>query len=66
MTLGRYLLNVAEAADRLLNAIALGDPLQTISHRANDARKRGEEWACVLCKVLDIFQKDHCTKAAKT
>jgi hypothetical protein len=66
MTFGRYVLNVAEAFDRLLNAILLGDPMQTISHRAYLARQHNQEWACLLCKVLDFFQKDHCAKAADT
>lgn len=42
------------------NALAGGDPRETISSRAGKAQKAGRRWACVLCRLLDLVQKDHC------
>lgn len=53
--------------DCLCNAIALGDPNESISSRAGKARADGREWACALCAVLGYFATliagkptDHC------
>ena len=57
-----YLINQLIALDQVANAILGGYPDETISLRA--ARERdlnGKKWACVLCRVLDWFEKDHCT-----
>lgn len=57
-----YLINLLVAIDQVGNAILGGYPDETISLRA--ARERDlndKEWACILCKFLDLFQKDHCT-----
>jgi hypothetical protein len=50
------------------NALAGGDPLETISSRAGKARVNGKEWACVLCAFLGWVASiiagkptDHCT-----
>lgn len=56
-----YLFNLLIAFDQSVNAILGGYPDETISLRS--ARERdinNKKWACVLCKVLDVFQKDHC------
>ncbi|WP_234015477.1 hypothetical protein [Burkholderia sp. BE12] len=49
--------------DCLGNAIAGGDPRETISSRAGKAMNNGRVWGCVLCRFLNIFQKDHCLKS---
>lgn len=59
----RYLFNILIALDQLLNALAKGDPDETISSRAGKYVVRGRGWfPCQLCKLLDIVfrQKDHC------
>jgi hypothetical protein len=57
----RWLRQVLRGLDHLLNAILGGDATQTVSLRAALARDTGTRWGCILCKVLDWFQKDHCT-----
>jgi hypothetical protein len=49
--------------DCLGNALAGGDPLETISSRAGKAMKNGRLWGCVLCRFLNLFQTNHCVKA---
>jgi len=60
----RKYLGIAIAIDRAANASLNGDYNETISSRANRARLNGSRWGCILCKFLDLFQKDHCQKAA--
>lgn len=50
------------ALDQLLNTLFNGYPDETISSRAAKAKKRGAAWGCILCKILDWFDKDHCEK----
>ncbi|HEY6019486.1 MAG TPA: hypothetical protein VIY48_06185 [Candidatus Paceibacterota bacterium] len=38
--------------DCLGNALAFGDPRETISSRAGKARNAGRTWGCVLCAFL--------------
>lgn len=61
--LGRYLLNWARWLDEGLNVLTGGDANETMSSRAGKALKNGRTWACVLCRFLDLFQKDHCLKS---
>lgn len=49
--------------DCLANALTGGDPRETISSRAGKALANGRRWACVLCRFLNVFQKDHCIKS---
>lgn len=51
---------VAVAIDQLFNALFNGDEDETISSRAEKARLKGKRWGCVLCRVLDWLDKDHC------
>lgn len=60
----RYGWNLLIAFDQLLNAILGGNPDETLSHRAKRARDAGRRWGCVLCRVLDLFDRDHCDKAS--
>lgn len=58
--IGLYLLNILKALDRLANAVTGGAGDETISSRAGKAQEKGKRWACVLCRMLDLFQRDHC------
>lgn len=59
-----YLWNILRVEDRAANVILLlRDPRETISSSAGKAMLRGALWACVLCKFLNLFQKDHCLKS---
>jgi hypothetical protein len=51
------------AFDQLGNAAANGDPDETISSRAAKARIAGRAWGCVLCKLLDALDRDHCVSS---
>lgn len=57
-----YFFNVSVSFDELLNAISGGHPDETISSRASKARNNGKGWGCILCKVLNFFEEDHCDK----
>lgn len=63
---GDYLraLEVLKGYDRLGNAVANGYSKETISSRANRARSENNKWGCILCKILDDIEKDHCINAA--
>ena len=68
----RYGWRLAIAADQLANALAGGNPDETLSSRAHKARERwGRErkvrylWGCILCGALDALWKDHCRKSVE-
>jgi DNA polymerase III delta prime subunit len=52
--------------DQLANAATGGSEDETISSRANRAESNGRRWGCVLCRLLDKVEKDHCRKSAGT
>lgn len=54
---------VAIGFDQTGNAVLGGNPDETLSSRAARAMNRGERWGCILCKLLDHVQKDHCQKS---
>lgn len=54
---------VAVGYDQLLNVYLGGDEDETISSRAGRAALRGERWGCVLCRLLDRLDSDHCRKS---
>jgi len=58
-------LNIALMIDEASNVSANGRVDETISARAAKAQIAGKKWGCVLCKILDAIQKDHCTNALK-
>lgn len=62
---GHLAFNVLVALDQLANAVAGGQPRDTISARAYRAQQNGRAWGCLLCRALDRIQKDHCAKAAR-
>lgn len=58
----RYIWNILLTIDQGINTILGGDPDETISSRAAKRRKEGARWACILCKFLNIFDKNHCNE----
>lgn len=61
----QYVLNVLVAADALLNTILGGLPDETISARAARAQQAGRRWGCILCRLLDRLEQDHCALSLK-
>ncbi len=37
----------------------------TVSYHAARSRERGGTWGCVLCRLLDALDKNHCAKSLK-
>lgn len=58
-----YLMNLLISLDQLGNTILGGLPDETISSRAAKAKLQGKRWGCVLCKLLDKLDKNHCEKS---
>jgi hypothetical protein len=58
----RFLLNILVLLDEVVNTLTLGSPDETISSRAAKASAKGAWFPCLLCKFLDLFEKDHCAK----
>jgi hypothetical protein len=65
-----YIKNVLVVTDCFLNALAGGDPDETISSRSGKAAEYEQSvkpavWGagCRMCAFLAIFQQDHCAKA---
>lgn len=56
----RYLWANGVAVDIWLNALTGGKKYETISMRAAKAMNKGKRWGCVLCKLLDKIDKNHC------
>jgi hypothetical protein len=56
----QYLWNLLILIDETANTLTGGDPGETVSSRAGKAMKEGKAWGCILCRFLDLFQKDHC------
>lgn len=54
---------IAIGMDQAANAAFGGNEDMTISTRAALARKQGRRWGCVLCKLLDAVDKDHCERS---
>ena len=59
-------LEIAIVLDRLGNTAANGADSETISSRAGRGQIEGQKWACILCKVLDRIQKNHCKDSIGT
>lgn len=56
---------LAKAADQLANVLFLGMEDETISSRAYKASLKGKAWGCVLCKILDRIDPNHCAKSVE-
>lgn len=52
------------AFDRVGNAATGGADSETISSRANRARSEKRRWGCILCRLLDYIERDHCKRSA--
>ena len=73
---GRYLWSIALSPNRAwklvisqdqnANAAFNGSEDETISSRAARARAAGRRWGCVLCRLLDAIDPDHCEKSVGT
>lgn len=62
----RYFWNILISLDQFGNAVTGGDPDETISSRAAKAMQKGRVWGCILCRLLDLFERDHCAKSLDT
>lgn len=51
---------LALSKDQNANAAFNGSEDETISSRAARARDNGRRWGCILCKLLDAIDSNHC------
>lgn len=58
-----YFRRLFVALDQLVNVIFGGEEDETVSSRIAKDRRRGRKFACVLCKILDWIDPDHCEKS---
>lgn len=58
----RYIWNILISIDQLFNTLFGGDPDETISSRAGKLEDKCK-FCWLLCKFLDLFEKNHCKKA---
>ena len=56
---------LAKAYDRLGNAVFNDGEVQTISSRAQKAKLAGKTWGCILCRLLDRIQPNHCKNSVE-
>jgi len=60
----RWIWNILIALDQLGNALTGGDPDETISSRMGKHLAKHDCPFCnLMCKFLNLFQKDHCIKS---
>ena len=52
--------------DQLANAAFGGHEDETLSSRAGKAAREGKRWACVLCRLLDRLDPNHCEKSIES
>lgn len=57
---------VLVAFDRFVNVVFGGRADETISSRSAKARRDGKAWGCILCKLLDRLDPNHCDLSLKT
>lgn len=55
--------SLAGSYDQLANTAFGGHEDEKISSRAGRERKKGKRWACVLCRLLDKIDPNHCEKS---
>jgi hypothetical protein len=60
-----YVLSLLIALDQFVNALFGGYPDETVSFRSAKARNDGKEWGCILCKLLDAIDPQHCDKTMR-
>jgi hypothetical protein len=61
-----YLFGLFIAFDQFINALFAGYPDETVSFRAANARDEGKRWGCVLCRLLDAIDRNHCRMAQRS
>jgi hypothetical protein len=54
--------DLAKGFDLLGNVAFNGALGELISSRAGKQQRQGRRWACVLCRLLDYIERDHCEK----
>jgi hypothetical protein len=60
----RYLWNILISIDQFFNTLLGGDPDETISSRLGKHLAKHDCPFCnLVCKFLNLFQKDHCIKS---
>ena len=59
-----YFWNILISLDQLANTVFAGDPDETISSRSGKYVRKGRGWfPCQLCKLLNLFDKNHCIRS---
>lgn len=58
----RWQRNALWRLDKFLNGLTGGNPSVTLSYRFAVWRDEGFWPGCVLCRFLNLFDPDHCTK----
>lgn len=58
----RYARRVLKALDQFANVATGGAVAETISQRAARLRDKGVFIGCVLCRLLDLIERNHCDK----
>lgn len=56
---------LAVSYDQLANTAFGGSEDETISSRAFKASASGRRWGCILCRLLDKIERDHCRRSAE-
>lgn len=56
---------LAKGYDQLANAAFGGSEDETISSRAYKAMLAKRRWGCILCRLLDILERDHCRRSVE-
>lgn len=54
---------LALSKDQNANAAFNGSEDESISSRAARARDEGSRWGCILCRLLDAIDHNHCNKS---
>lgn len=57
----QYFWNILISIDQLFNTILGGYPDETLSSRMG--KKQNCTVCRIICRILDLFEKDHCKKA---
>ena len=63
MTAPSRALKIAIGFDQLANVALNGSEDETISSRADRAKSENKKWGCILCKILDKIDANHCGKS---
>lgn len=62
---GAYLFNIWLSIDMLANVLFGGRAGETVSLRAARADLKGKPIGCILCRILDRIDPDHCAKSLR-